>query len=172
MSTSRRASRTAVRTYDDVLGYLLKHVHVMLEERTDGALHQFGLNARDLGVLRVIAGGDQTSQQDVAGTLGVDRTSMVALLDALEAKGIISRRPSELDRRRNLVELTESGRDLFTRAEAAALEAEDRVTAQLGHAGAAQLRASLRAVLNTEAPPETRGPRRGVATPRTSDQHN
>jgi DNA-binding MarR family transcriptional regulator len=157
VSTSRRDSRTAVRAYDDVLGYLLKHVHLMLEERTDEALQPFDLNARDLGVLRVIAGGDQTSQQDVASTLGVDRTSMVALLDVLEAKKIISRRPSELDRRRNLVELTDLGRDLFTRAEAAALEAENTVTTQLGDAGAAQLRASLRALLNTEASPQTRG---------------
>jgi DNA-binding MarR family transcriptional regulator len=170
VSTSRRDSRPAVRAYDDVLGYLLKHAHLMLEQRTDEALQPFDVTARDLGALRVIAAGDRTSQQDVASTLGVDRTSMVALLDVLEAKEIISRRPSELDRRRNLVELTEFGREQFTRAEAAALEAETTITAQLGDAGAAQLRASLRALLNTEASPQKPGAQPSVRPPRTPGQ--
>jgi hypothetical protein len=109
MSKQVDSGRSPVREPYEVLGYLLKHAHLALEGRTDAALAPFGITSRDLGALRVIAGGGARSQQDVAGILGVDRTSMVALLDALEETGIVARRPSEQDRRRNVIELTRAG---------------------------------------------------------------
>ena len=57
MSKPNPAAADRVRAHDDVLGYLLKHAHLALEQRTDAALADVGLTARDLGVLRVIAGG-------------------------------------------------------------------------------------------------------------------
>jgi DNA-binding MarR family transcriptional regulator len=148
MSKSDPAAPDRVRPHDDVLGYLLKHAHLALEQRTDAALADVGLTARDLGVLRVIAGGEARSQQEVATVLGVDRTSMVALLDALERRGIVARKPSDRDRRRNVVELTQDGRSLFQRAEQRSTEAEQAFTAALGDAGGAELRRALQAVLD------------------------
>jgi DNA-binding MarR family transcriptional regulator len=137
-----------VRARDDVLGYLLKHAHRALEQRTEAALAGMGLTVRDLGVLRVIAGGEAESQQEVAADLGIDPTSMVALLDALEHRGILARRPSDRDRRRNVVELTGHGRDMFWQAEDRYAEAEKTFTSPLGDAGAAGLRRALRSVLD------------------------
>jgi DNA-binding MarR family transcriptional regulator len=137
-----------VRAHDDVLGYLLKHAHRALEQQTEAALVGLGLTVRDLGVLRVIAGGEAASQQEAAAVLGIDPTSMVALLDALEHRGIVARRPSERDRRRNIVELTGHGRDLFRQAEDRYAEAENTFTSSLGDAGAAGLRQALRSVLH------------------------
>jgi len=148
MSKPGPAAADRVRAHDDVLGYLLKHAHLALERRTDAALAGVGLTARDLGVLRVIAGGEARSQQEVASVLGVDRTSMVAFLDALESRGIVARRPSQRDRRRNVVELTQDGRSLFQRAEQRSTEAEQAFTAALGDAGGTELRRALRAVLD------------------------
>jgi len=147
MSKPNPGAADPARAHDDVLGYLLKHAYLALERRTDAALADTGLTARDLGVLRVIAGGEARSQQEVAAVLGVDRTSMVALLDALERRGIVARKPSERDRRRNVVELTEDGRSLFQRAEQRSTEAEQAFTAVLGDADVAGLRRALRAVL-------------------------
>lgn len=147
MSTSPRPTGRPVRSHDDVLGYLIKHAHLELEKRSDAALAELGVTSRDLGALRVIAGGEAASQQDVARVLGVDRTSMVALLDALEGRGIVARRPSEHDRRRNVVELTSAGRQLFDQAESASLAAEQNFTASLSVRAATELRRSLRALL-------------------------
>lgn len=147
MSKPNPAAPDQVRAHDDVLGYLLKHAHLALEQRTDAALADVGLTARDLGVLRVIAGGEARSQQEVAAVLGVDRTSMVALLDALERRGIVARQPSEQDRRRNVVRLTQDGRSLFQRAEQRSTEVERAFTATLGGAGGAELHRALQAVL-------------------------
>jgi DNA-binding MarR family transcriptional regulator len=137
-----------VRAHDDVLGYLLKHAHRALEQRAEAALADTGLTVRDLGVLRVIAGGEAESQQEVAAVLGIDPTSMVALLDALEHRGIVVRRPSERDRRRNIIELTGHGRAVFRQAEDRYAEAEKAFTSSLGDSGAAGLRRALRSVLD------------------------
>ena len=116
---SRPGSEAAgqVRARDDVLGYLLKHAHLALEHRAQAALADVGVTVRDLGVLRVIASGEAQSQQEAAAVLGVDRTSMVALLDALERQGIVARRPSEQDRRRNIIALTDHGWEVYRQAE-------------------------------------------------------
>jgi DNA-binding MarR family transcriptional regulator len=147
MSKHVEAGRGPVREPSEVLGYLLKHAHLALEGYTDAALVPFGITSRDLGALRVIAGGGARSQQDVAGILGVDRTSMVALLDALEETGIVARRPSEQDRRRNVIELTRAGREIVAQAEQASLAAERDFAGVLGDEGAHELRGTLRILL-------------------------
>ena len=138
-----------------MLGYLLKHAHLALEQRAQAALADLGVTARDLGVLRVIAGGEARSQQEVAEVLGVDRTSMVALLDALERQGIITRRPSRTrpatqHRRAHRPRLGKG----FRQAESRSSETEREFTAALGDAGAAGLRQALRTVLGETATPE------------------
>ena len=141
-----------VRARDDVLGYLLKHAHLALEHRSHVALADLGVTVRDLGVLRVIASGEAQSQQGAAAVLGVDRTSMVALLDALESQGIVARRPSEQDRRRNTIALTDHGWDVFRQAESRYTETERQFTEMLGDAGAARLRQALRTLLSEHGP--------------------
>ncbi|WP_242432580.1 MarR family winged helix-turn-helix transcriptional regulator [Streptomyces sp. Root1310] len=44
-----------------------------------------------------------------AGRLGVDRTTVAALVDGLEDHGLVERRRSPRDRRRNTVRLTAAG---------------------------------------------------------------
>ena len=149
MSKRADSGRASIRERNEVLGYLLKHAHLALEGFTDAALARFGITSRDLGALRVIAGGEAKSQQDVAGILGVDRTSMVALLDALEQAGIVARRPSEQDRRRNVIELTKAGRNIVIQAEQASLAVESDFVAVLGGEGANTLRRMLGALLGS-----------------------
>lgn len=131
----------------DVLGYLLKHATAKLAALTDAALAPFGIDGKDFGALRVLAHGEPSSQLQVAQVLGIDRTTMVGLLDALERKGIVARRPDPADRRRNVVELTEQGRRSFAGAQVAHREAEDAFLASIGAGAAAQLRRTLRTLV-------------------------
>lgn len=124
------------------LGFLLKHAQLRLAEFTGAALEPYGISGRELAVLLVLADGEPGSQQQAARRLGVDRTTMVGLIDALEKNGLVSRRQAE-DRRRNVVELTDAGRDTLGRATAASDEAQRRFLAPLGPAAAAQLAESL-----------------------------
>lgn len=125
------------------LGYLLKHAQLRMAELSTNALQPYGINGRELGVLLVLAGLEQTSQQQAAQQLGIDRTTMVALLDTLEDKGLVSRHPHADDRRRNVVELTDAGQDTLRRATKASDEAERAFLAPLGPRAAQQLRDSL-----------------------------
>lgn len=126
------------------LGYLLKHAQMRLEALSTEALAPFGIDGRELGILLVIAGHEPGSQQQAAGRLGIDRTSMVARLDALEAKGLISRHPHAEDRRRNVVELTDTGRVTVERANEAAERVEAALLAPLTPEEGDRLRATLR----------------------------
>src|SRR3984957_9450008 len=129
------------------LAYLFKHAQRLMAELHVEALAPFDLHARDLGVLLVIDRFEPASQQQVAGRLGVDRTTMVAIIDALEAKGIIARRPDAQDRRRNVVELTPAGRDILRQATADSDTAEAELIAPLAPEEGEQLRYLLTRVL-------------------------
>lgn len=146
MSSSDGLGRSAT----GALGYLLKHAHLQLEVATTEALQPFRIDPRALGVLRVLASREPTSQQEVARLLSVDRTTMVALLDGLEGQGVVSRRPHPTDRRRNVVEMTEPGLQLFGRAQDAAQEAEMLFLAPLEPAVAQQLRDALHLIVAGE----------------------
>lgn len=128
------------------LGYLLKHVQQRMAELHAAALGPYGIDGRELGVLLVLAGREPQSQQQAARQLGIDRTTMVAMLDTLEDKGLVSRRPDADDRRRNVVELTDAGQDTLRRATAASDEAERALLAPLSPQAAQQLRDSLQAI--------------------------
>jgi DNA-binding MarR family transcriptional regulator len=125
------------------LTYLLKRALVDLEELHAEHLASVGVSGRELGVLLLLDGGDPASQQQAAGRLGVDRTTMVGLVDGLEAKGFVARRADAGDRRRNVLELTGDGRTVLVRAVRASDEAERQLLAELDDAESAQLRTLL-----------------------------
>lgn len=129
------------------LGYLLKHAQRRLAELTAKALTPYGIDGRELGVLVVLAGREPTSQQQAAQRLSIDRTTMVALLDTLEGKGLVSRHPHADDRRRNVVELTEAGQDTLRRATEAGDHAEREFLAPLSPQAAQHLRNSLHTIV-------------------------
>ena len=125
------------------LTYLLKHALIELDGLHHELLTPTGVSPRELAVLLLLDGREPESQQQAAQRLGVDRTTMVALLDALEAKGLVARRPDSADRRRNVVELTDHGRTTLRHATRASDEAERRLLAALNADEATQLRELL-----------------------------
>lgn len=129
------------------LGFLLKHAQLRLAELNAQALAPYGINGRELAVLLVLAGHEPPSQQQAAQRLGIDRTTMVALFDALEGKGLVSRHPHADDRRRNVVELTDAGQRTLQEATKASDDAERAFLGPLSPQAAQQLRNSLRAVV-------------------------
>jgi DNA-binding MarR family transcriptional regulator len=135
------------------LGYLLKHAQLRLNELTAEALAPFDINGRELAVLIVLAGHEPASQQQAAERLSVDRTTMVALIDTLQARDLVARQPSPQDRRRNVVALTAHGRDTLTRATQASDAAERRFLAALDGPAAKQLKDALLAVIEPDHQP-------------------
>src|SRR5512143_2011426 len=94
------------------------------------------------------------SQLEAAQRLSIDRTTMVDLLDELDAKGLVERRPDPADRRRNIVALTETGRQTLSDGARATDEAEQALLAPLLEDGACRLRRMLQAVVEAEPRPK------------------
>jgi DNA-binding MarR family transcriptional regulator len=128
------------------LTYLFKRLHLELRALQDELLAPFGISTGDLAILLLVEAGEPESQQQMARRLDKDRTTMVALIDALEGEGLVARRPDPADRRRNVVELTEVGRTTLRRAKRAGDQAEQQLLAGLDNAEATQLRSLLRRV--------------------------
>jgi DNA-binding MarR family transcriptional regulator len=133
----------------DRLTYVFKRLHLDLHDLHDRLLAPFGISAGELAVLMLIDAREPESQQQIARRLGVDRTSMVSLLDALESKDLVARRPDPQDRRRNVVELTKAGATTLSRATKASDKAERRLLSALSPTEAAQLRELLGRVVAT-----------------------
>lgn len=127
------------------LYHLLKHAQLRLADLTGSALAPFGINGRQCAVLIAIDERAPSSQHDIAQRMGVDRTTMVTLVDELEGKGLVERTPDARDRRKNVVALTEAGRATQLGATAAADEAERRFLGPLADDEVARLREMLRA---------------------------
>ncbi len=134
------------------LTYLLKRVLVDLEDLHAEHLAPIGVTGRELAVLLLLDGHDPQSQQQAATRLGVDRTTMVALLDGLEAKGLVARHAAAGDRRRNVLELTGDGQTALVRALRASDEAERQLLTALDDAESAQLRTLLTRLARDRSP--------------------
>jgi DNA-binding MarR family transcriptional regulator len=129
------------------LGYLLKHAQLRFFELGAVALAPLGINGREAAVLRAIDAGPPVSQGEIARAMDVDRTTMVALIDDLQLKGLVQRRQDPDDRRKNVVELTGAGRGAVQQAAEAAGQAERDFLGPLSAAEAAQFKKTLRTLL-------------------------
>ncbi|MFI6403694.1 MarR family winged helix-turn-helix transcriptional regulator [Streptomyces sp. NPDC050548] len=111
------------------------------------------MDGHEPAVLVVLAAGEPLSQVEAAGRLGVDRTTMVSLIDGLEDHGLVVRLRRPQDRRKNIVELTSEGQECLGQAEKARRAAERRFLAPPDEAGAASLvRAPQTLVLDGRVP--------------------
>jgi DNA-binding MarR family transcriptional regulator len=130
------------------LGYLLKHAHLRYAQLTSAELAPLGIGPREWAALNCLDERHGLSQREAADLLGVDRTTMVALVDQLQAKGWVKRDTHTDDRRKNIVGLTRKGRDLMQRGARVIDECESRFLARLSEADAEQLKSALAEVVS------------------------
>ncbi|MGN6128523.1 MAG: hypothetical protein ACTHON_18345, partial [Humibacter sp.] len=60
----------------DRMGFLLKHAYLAYESLASAKYEAIGATARECGVLAQMQAADNLSQLELAGQLGVDRTTM------------------------------------------------------------------------------------------------
>jgi DNA-binding MarR family transcriptional regulator len=123
---------------------------------------QLGMHLRHLVALSYVSDHDGCPQQDLADAFCMDANNVVLLLNELEQLGYSTRVRDPSDRRRHLVQITQSGRDALSVAERAQLAIEDDVLAALDVDERRTLREllnrALRSVEPTDAsPPEGQG---------------
>jgi MarR family transcriptional regulator, transcriptional regulator for hemolysin len=102
------APAVATNCLSNNLGWLLDRAGQVLSAELALALEPLALSSRRYCVLASALGQDRT-QIELANLVGLDKTTMVATIDALEEAGLAERRPSSLDRRVRVIAVTKAG---------------------------------------------------------------
>src|SRR6266540_787833 len=95
--------------------------------RVAEALESVGLTPALFGLLNVLGAREGAIQQEIGSAMGIDPSTMVSLIDELEASGLAKRRPHPADRRAREVAITPKGRRVLERARRLAIQVEDEV---------------------------------------------
>jgi DNA-binding MarR family transcriptional regulator len=128
---------------DGLLGYRMR--------RAQGAMHRdymssvvgLDLTQKQTATLWLINANPAVSQVSIAGALGMDRATMMSVTDRLEERGLLVRKRSSVDRRRQELYLTPSGQSTLRKVKARIAEHEARFTALFKPAELAALLAAL-----------------------------
>lgn len=94
----------------------------MAGRQANARLAALGIDTRHYAVLAVIssetaaAHADGPSQQAISAALGIDRATVVSLVDELERRGLVQRTPNRRDRRAHALRPTPAGQRLATEA--------------------------------------------------------
>ena len=131
----------------DRLGYLLGRAHVAHRSIAERALASLGLGVKEFGALSVLVGEGPLSQQRLGERQGVDRTTMVAVVDELERHGLVERRRNPDDRRAYSLQATPAGRRVLGQANKAVERAEDEFLAQIPAGDRRRLKNLLRTLI-------------------------
>ena len=83
------------------------------------------------GVISLIGANSGLSQSALARAVGIERSTMVAVIDGLEARALVERRPSPHDRRSYALVLSAAGQGLLDQLRPLVASHEDRIAASL-----------------------------------------
>jgi DNA-binding MarR family transcriptional regulator len=113
------------------VGFLLAMAGAESRRRWVEWLAEWDLRPSHYSALMVLGERGALSQQELAGMIAVDPRNLVSVIDHLERKKLVERRPHAEDRRRNALDLTPAGRSLLGRLAASGRKLEDEMLAGL-----------------------------------------
>jgi DNA-binding MarR family transcriptional regulator len=93
----------------ELLGYQLRRTQIAVFQNFSRAMESLDVTPGRFGVLEVIAANSGLSQSELGALLGIDRSTIVAVIDRLERDGLVRRLPSPNDRRSHALTLSEKG---------------------------------------------------------------
>lgn len=107
-------------------GYCMKKATIRLRSLMDDELKKFNVSTGELGLLKVIQDGEKISQIQLGDQLGIDKASMVKLIDALEKQKLVERIAHPTDRRVKNIQLTKNGQKILDHCQSGKLRAEKK----------------------------------------------
>jgi MarR family transcriptional regulator for hemolysin len=148
---TRPSTDTEVAEYAGQLFFRLwRASHTQVAE----ALESLGLTPALFGVLNVLGARAGAIQQEIGTAMAIDPSTMVSLIDQLEAAGLAERRPHPTDRRARAIAITPKGRRVLEKGRQMSQQVEDDVLRGLTAAERRQLITLLRRALGS-APPQS-----------------
>ena len=101
----------------DTLGFMIVHTGKLLLKTINGTFSSITkeITFEQLGVLYYISRNTKDMiQQDIAEVMDKTKSAILRSIDILEEKGFVKRLPVAGDRRKNVIELTNSGKAIIT----------------------------------------------------------
>lgn len=111
--------------------FLLTQIGTRAAQAFGRLLTPLDVTPPDAGILRLLAVSPGLSQQELAQRLGMHASRLVAIIDALEQREFVARKPNPDDRRLYSLELTTAGKDAMAAIGRVAREHDDLICAQL-----------------------------------------
>jgi len=110
------------------LAFLLSQVGIHASKRFAERIATINLNPPLFRVLNLIDAAEGTSQQAIGAAAEIPPSRMVALVDELEQRGLVERRPYPADRRVRALYVTRKGRQTLARGRKIAKDHEEELT--------------------------------------------
>ncbi len=115
----------------ELVGYGLRRAQAAVFSHFLGSVGKLGVSPGQFGVLVLIKENRGLSQSALAKALGIERSTMVAVIDRLESQGLVERVTSETDRRSYALALTPEGAELLARVTPLVRPHERQIAARL-----------------------------------------
>lgn len=131
---------------EGLIGFRLRLAQIALFDDFERAMRPFDITPTRFGALSLIDANPGLSQMQLAKAIRLDRSTLVTLLDHLEKRSLVQRRPSATDKRTNELRLTPEGRLLLGKLKRRVQEHEKRMFGKLSADERAQLARLLEAV--------------------------
>jgi DNA-binding MarR family transcriptional regulator len=108
-SPMANAAVDAPRSLEDIVGFHIRLAHGAVYRHFNDTFGAIGLTQKQTSVLWLVSDDPGISQIDLARRLQIDRATMMAITNTLAKRGLLDRRSSMADRRRQTLHLTAAG---------------------------------------------------------------
>lgn len=131
------------------LGYVVRRAQIKIFQEFAHFFEALDVKPAEFSALEIIHNNPGLRQSTLAKSLGIQRTNMVGMLDKLQDRKLIERRPSETDLRAHELHLTNKGVKFLGHLHQQFFEHEGSLKKRIGEDNYEQVRDSLRQLLKT-----------------------
>ena len=128
------------------VAFLLSQIGARSAQVFAGLLAPLQLTPPDVGILGMLSRSPGISQQELARRLNIYSSRLVAVIDALEERSLVSREPNAADRRIYCLHLSDAGKEALRAIGQLSQAHNEAMCAGLNHAERAQLSALLQKI--------------------------
>lgn len=139
---------------DGLVGYAIRRAQLVIYDDFMQALAPWDLSPQRYSALTIIARNPGLKQTDLGRIIGIARSGVVTVTNALEALGYVERADSAQDKRAFALRLTRRGAQALNRIEQAVHQHDERISARL----TAEEKTALLRLLAKLGPPEAVDP--------------
>lgn len=100
----------------DILGFHIRLAHGAVYRHFSDTFSDLDLTQKQVSVLWLVDDHPGMAQADLGRTLQMDRATVMAIVNRLQAKGLLKRGASTTDRRRQTLTLTDTGQEALREA--------------------------------------------------------